>query len=94
MRSRSPSLQGGTWLLNCLRVLPSKPFPQSGRSMSKPDPLIIQAVREAAESFNDLLQVIVLESHAMANQDKLDEETAARVARIAKAARAAVDLSR
>lgn len=58
-----------------------------------PGPLLIQAVREAAESFNDLLQVIILESHMLVDHGKLDKETDARVARIATAARAAVDLS-
>ncbi len=62
--------------------------------MPDPNPLIIQAVREAAESFNDLLQVIVLESHLLAENHRLSPETAERVARIARAARAAADLSR
>ena len=61
--------------------------------MVKPDPLIIQAVREAAEAFNDLLQIIVLESHALAQSDRLDSETAEQAARIARTARAAADLS-
>lgn len=62
--------------------------------MPKPDPLIIQAVREAAESFNDSLQVLVLESHALAQDHTLNQETAERVARIVRAARQAADLSR
>jgi hypothetical protein len=62
--------------------------------MRKPDPLLIQAVREAAESFNDQLQIIVSESYALAHHSKLDKETAARVARIVRAAHAAVELSR
>lgn len=62
--------------------------------MPKPDPLIIQAAREAAESFNDLLQVIVLESHLLAQDHRLSPETAKRVASIASVACAAADLSR
>ena len=62
--------------------------------MSKPNPLIIQALREAAESFNDSLQVLVLESHSLAQNHRLDPETAERVARIARAAHTTADLSR
>lgn len=62
--------------------------------MPKPDPLIVQALREAAESFNDSLQILVLESYAVAQDHRLAPETAERVARIARAARLAADLSR
>lgn len=62
--------------------------------MPRPDPLIIQALKEAAESFNDSLQILVLESHALTQNHRLDSETAERVARIARAARQAADLSR
>ena len=62
--------------------------------MPEPDPLIIQALREAAESFNDSLQVLVLESHLLTQDQRLHPEAAERVARIARAARAAADLSR
>lgn len=62
--------------------------------MAKPDPLMIQAVREAAESFNDLLQVIILESHLLVQDHRLNPETAERAARVAHAARAAANLSR
>lgn len=65
-----------------------------GWLVAKADPLMIQAVREAAESFNDLLQIIVLESHALAQNGVLDSEAAERAARIERAARAAADLSR
>ena len=62
--------------------------------MAKPNPLIIQAAKEAAEAFNDLLQIIIFESHALAQIDRLDSETAEQAARIVHAARAAADLSR
>lgn len=62
--------------------------------MTKPDPLIIQAVREAAESLNDLLQVIVCESHALAHDGGLAPEATERAARIACAAREAANVSR
>ena len=62
--------------------------------MPEPDPLLIQAVREAAESFNDLLQVIVCESHALAHNSRLDPETTERAVRIARAAREAANVSR
>lgn len=62
--------------------------------MPKPDPLLIQAVREAAESLNDLLQVIICESHSLAQNCRPDPETTERAARIARAAREAANVSR
>jgi len=62
--------------------------------MPKPNSLVIQAVRETAESLNDLLQVIVCESHALAQNCRLDPETTERAARIAHAAREAANVSR
>ncbi len=62
--------------------------------MSKPDPSMLQAFRKAADSFNDLLQIVVLESELLAQTRLSPEETKQRLARIVEAARKAVDLSR
>lgn len=62
--------------------------------MPRPDPLVFQAAREAAESLNDLLQVIICESHVLAQGCRADPETAERALKIAYAAREAANVSR
>ena len=62
--------------------------------MSQPDALMARAIKEAAESFNELLQVIICESYTLSRINSLTPEAAARALRISEAARKAVQVNR
>lgn len=62
--------------------------------MPKFEPLMMGAVRQAGERLNELMQVIVLESEALAKDATLGENTRRRAIIIEEAARRAVTVSR
>jgi len=62
--------------------------------MANNDPLMIRATREAAETFNDLLQVILMEAEFLARHDHVKGDAVLRLARLVEAARKAASLSR
>ena len=62
--------------------------------MSQSDGLLLRAVRKAAESLNDALQVILLEGALLARDGRLEVASAERLTRLMAAAGKAASLSR
>ena len=61
--------------------------------MSQPDALLMRAVRETADSFNDALQVILLEVEFLAHHKDPGGAEAVHLARLTAAAHKAARLS-
>ena len=72
----------------------TRPQARGGNIVPKFEPLMMWAVREAGERLNDLMQVIVLESDALARDVSLGENARRRATMIEEAARRAVTVNR
>ena len=75
-------------------IQPSRVLSQNGLRMSNPNPLLMQAVQEAAESLTDALQVVIFEGELLARDGSGGREAQERAIRLVKAARRAVVLCR
>ena len=62
--------------------------------MPESDPLMTQALRDSAASFNNLLQIILIEVDLLSRNGCVEQDAKERLRRISDAARKAAILSR